>query len=642
MEATFEDGFLINEIGSIATKADVAITELIANAHDAGALEVKIVLPEAYNEYIIVEDNGCGLTHKQFTDRWLMLRYDRRKHQGVFVSKLATNTTTAKRLAFGRNGIGRHAGLCFNNSYEVETWRDGTSNKYTISLDSGTSPIKVDQLPSEEKQGHGTRIKTLLTKNLVSEATLSEIISARFLFNPEFKVYLNDSLVSLSEHPGVIREETINPIGSIQLKLTLIDSSVVAKNTNQHGVAFWIAGRLLGEPSWNIKGKQVIDGRRSFARRYTVIAETDDLLNHIQADWSGFRNDFTGISVISDEIALFVRTCFLELSKKDIEITRRTVLDSNKSEIIELPKLARKEILEFIDQILIESPDIKIELLEVALKAAINLEKSRSGIQLLYKLTNISPEESDSMNALLDEWCVSDAMNILSEIDTRIKIIDAIERLSSDSSVDELHTLHPLIEKARWVFGPEFDTPEYSSNKGLRTTMETVFKTKFTKGQFINSANRPDIVVGENQSISSLGLDEFHDELKLTKKVLLIELKKGGFNIGRSEMNQAVGYVEDIWHAGVGSSQPFIKAFVVGDTIDPKVSKFQEIRTNKENSIGVVQALTYYELVKSAEARLFSLKEKIESRYESINTEDLLSELTGNPTQTTLKLASAS
>lgn len=636
---TYEEGFLIREIGSIATKADVAITELIANAHDAGALEVKIIIPDETESYITIEDNGCGLTHKQFEGRWLKLRYDRHKHQGSYVQFPTDNETTRRRLAFGRNGVGRHAGLCFDDSYEVETWRDGQLNKYVLEVDSGKNPIRVQSHTSKEKSGHGTKIKIIAKRNLVSESVLSDIISARFLFNPEFKVYLNGKLISLAEHPGIIKEEVISPIGDIKIKLTLIDSSVVARNSNQHGVAFWLGGRLLGDPSWNIKGNQIIDGRRSFAKRYTVIAETDDLLNYIEADWSGFKNDFSAISEISNKISEFVKTCYLELSKKEIDETRRIVIETNKEEIKELPVLARKELYDFIDQILNENPDIKIELLELAFRAAINLEKSRAGISLLYKLTHISSGDVDSVNSLLDEWCISDAMSILSEIDSRMKIIDAIERLSSDHSVDELHTLHPIIEKARWVFGPEFDTPEYSSNKGLRKTMETVFKNKYKKENFQNSANRPDIVVGENQSISSLGLEEFDHEIKKTKKVLLIELKKGGFEIGRGEMTQAQHYVEDIYLAGVDSSQPFIKAFVVGDTIDMFASRFQVVGSSRENSYGEVQALTYNELVRTAEARLFSLKEKIESRYEKIGSDNLLSEVLDSPAQNKLQLA---
>jgi len=636
---TYEDGFLIREIGSIASKADVAITELIANAHDAGASEVKITIPNEKDNLLTVEDNGLGLTSAQFEGRWLKLRYDRQKHQGLFVEIPSDNHLVKKRLAFGRNGVGRHAGLCFNNSYTVETWRDGTVNQYDLELSSGKQPIKVINHKTFAKDGHGTRIKVIVERNLISDKEITEIISARFLFNPEFKVFINGKPITLLAHPGIVKETEINPIGNIKIKLTLVDSSVVSRTSGQHGVTFWLGGRLLGNPSWNINGMQVIDGRRSFAKRYTLIAESDDLFDYIEADWSRFKSDFSSISLIANEISLFVKSCYLEFSKTELETAKRQVVNSHKKDLNELSKLAQKELYDFIDQILSENPDIKIELLELAFKAAINLEKSRAGISLLHKLNKISASDVDELNEFLEEWRVSDAMSILAEIDSRIKVIEAIERLSGDHSVDELHTLHPLIEKSRWVFGPEFDTPEYASNRGLRKTMEIVFKNKYKKEQFTKSAKRPDIVVGENSSISTLGLEEFSDEMKKTKRVLLIELKKGGFGIGRGEMDQAKYYVEDIWHAGVGSSQPFIKAFVVGDYIDNRTGKYQAVGETKDHPFGEVHALTYGELVRTAEARLFSLKEKIEERYKDIGQNKLLDELLGQPQQSSLGIA---
>lgn len=636
---TYEDGFLIREIGSIGSKPDVAITELIANAHDAGASLVKITIPLDKNQYIVVEDNGTGLTNEQFENRWLKLRYDRKKHQGQFVECLNESENRRKRRAFGRNGVGRHAGLCFNDEYIVETWANDELNIYDLCLSSGSQPIEVKKHRKDYRQGHGTKISVLATRNLISVEQLIEIISVRFLFNPEFKVKINGRQICLSEHPGVIQKTEINPVGSIKIKLTLVDSSSVSRTSGQHGVSFWLGGRLLGNPSWSISGTQIIDGRKSFAKRYTLIAESDDLFDYIEADWSGFRSDFAAIDKISEDISLFVKACYLELSQTELLNTKRDVLNNNKHEIKDLPQLARKEIYDFLDQILQENPDIKPELLEIALRAAINLEKSRFGILLLHKLTNLPQGDVEALNTFLDEWCASDAMSILSEIDSRIKVIEAIQRLSSDHTVDELHTLHPLIEKARWVFGPEFDTPEYASNRGLRKTMEIVFKEKFKKEQFINSAKRPDIVVGENSSVSALGLEQFENELKKTKHVLLIELKKGGFEIGRGEMDQAKYYVEDIWHAGVGSSQPYIKAFVVGDTINNMTGKYQTVGTDKDNKYGEVHAITYHELVRTAEARLFLLKEKIESRYSNLGQDELLSELLNIPEQAALDLA---
>ncbi|MCV2402391.1 ATP-binding protein [Marinomonas sp. C2222] len=636
---TYEEGFLVREIGSIGTKPDVAITELIANAHDAGASKVSIIIPADYDQYITVEDNGIGLSNREFEQRWLKLRYDRRRHQGSFVEIPEDNDIVRRRLAFGRNGVGRHAGLCFDDSYIVETWKNGESNSYELTLSDGSQPIKVIDSSSFQKGGHGTKIKVLVKRNLISVQELTEIISARFLFNPEFKVEINGKQVCLSEHPGIVKTQIINPIGNINIKLTLVDSSAVSRTSNQHGVAFWLGGRLLGSPSWSIQGNQILDGRKSFAKRYTLIAESDDLFDHIEADWSGFKSDFSTLGVIAEAIGLFVKACYLELSKSEIDRAKREIINIHKSDIKELPQLARKELYDFIDQILTENPDIKPELLELAFRAAMNLEKSRAGVALLHKLTTISSSDVEAVDSLLEEWCISDAMSILCEIDSRIKVIEAIERLSSDHSVDELHTLHPLIEKARWVFGPEFDTPEYSSNKGLIKTMDTVFKKKHKKKNFKNSAKRPDIVVGENSSLSALGLEQFDEEIKKTKKVLLIELKKGGFEISREEMTQAKYYVDDIWHAGVGSSRPYIKAYVVGDTIDHFTGKFESVGSDKENQYGEVHALTYIEMVRTAEARLFSLKEKIESRYTGLEQDSLLNELLAAPEQDSLDLA---
>ena len=506
---SYEDGFLIREIGSIGSKADVALTELIANAHDAGASKVSITYPDDYESIISVEDDGIGLTESEFKNRWLKLRYDRRKHQGIFVDEPTRDHSHKPRVAFGRNGVGRHAGLCFNDTYTVSTWKEGVCNRFVLKVSSGKQPIEVVDHYTEDKDGTGTRISVTPIRNQISVEELTEIISARFLFNPEFKVYINGKLISLSEHPGIVRETEINPIGTIKIKLTLVDSSKTSRTTKQHGIAFWLGGRLLGEPSWTIGGEQVLDGRRSFAKRYTLIAESDDLMDYIEADWSGFKSDFKAIEVIAEEIGLFVRTCYLELSKNELEEAKRHVVDANKNEIAELPRLAQKELLEFVDQILAENPDIKIELLELAFKAALNLEKSRAGVSLLYKLTNLSVTDVDALNQFLLEWRVTDALAVLAEIDLRFKVIHAIDQLSGDHTVDELHTLHPLIEKARWIFGPEFDTPEYASNKGLRKTMEIVFGKKYKKQDFINSAKRPDIVVGGNCSISALGLEEF-------------------------------------------------------------------------------------------------------------------------------------
>ena len=69
----FEDDYLYRSLGSIVNQPDIALTELVANAWDAGATEVKIFIPEKTSDILTIEDNGTGLTPDEFQQRWIYL-----------------------------------------------------------------------------------------------------------------------------------------------------------------------------------------------------------------------------------------------------------------------------------------------------------------------------------------------------------------------------------------------------------------------------------------------------------------------------------------------------------------------------------------------------------------------------------------
>ena len=49
IKSLFEDDFLKRDLGnSFLSSPDIAITELVANAWDAGATEVRIIIPSTY------------------------------------------------------------------------------------------------------------------------------------------------------------------------------------------------------------------------------------------------------------------------------------------------------------------------------------------------------------------------------------------------------------------------------------------------------------------------------------------------------------------------------------------------------------------------------------------------------------------
>ena len=273
----FEEDFIRSTNRSITSQPDIAITEFVANSWDAGAFNVQIIIPYKTGELISVEDDGTGMTDKEFRERWLTLKYNRQKHQGKLAG-FPEGVEGYSRTAFGRNGVGRHGMLCFANDYYVETWRDGSGHKYHIAQSSGIAPFEIIESEPFKRDGHGTKVFARVSQNLPTASTMEDIISVRFLFDPKFIVRINDRQVSLWDCKGIQVEEDIVLCKDIHLHVSILDSSKSAVKMQQHGIAFWVSRRLVGNPSWTYNGVQFLDGRSKAAKQYTVIIQTDDLL----------------------------------------------------------------------------------------------------------------------------------------------------------------------------------------------------------------------------------------------------------------------------------------------------------------------------------------------------------------------------
>ena len=235
----------------------------------------------------------------------------------------------------------------------------------------------------------------------------------------------------------------------------------------------------------------------------------------------------------------------------------------------------------------------------------------------MQKLSQLRSDEISALDELLENWSVKDALTVLDEIDKRLSVIEAISKLSDDPDVDELTTLHPLITEARWVFGPEFDSPEYASNRQLQTIAKNIFHIE--DANFINPQKRPDLVVKGEKVYSITGTESYdNDEISTIDKILIIELKRGGFTIGRTERNQAQGYVEDLLHSGGLPANVKVFSFVVGNRID-NISG-----TIKVDDNGYVKAITFAHIVDTANRRLFRLRDTLNERYAKISGVDLV------------------
>jgi hypothetical protein len=340
----------------------------------------------------------------------------------------------------------------------------------------------------------------------------------------------------------------------------------------------------------------------------------------VKEDWSGFRSSDT-MDLVYEEVEKYVNSCIENVSSATISIVKENLGASIKESLKKVNPLVSLEIDEVISSIVTENPKVKQESVDIAVQAVINIEKSKSGQSLLEKLSVLSIDDIDSLNELLSKWTVGDALVVLNEIDRRLSVISAIRKLAGDKTTDELHVLHPLITQSRWLFGPEYESSEYIFNRQMKTAVSNIFGDDKFISPDTNYKKRPDLICLPNSTIGVTGIEEITNSLSLAtvRKLLLIELKKGGFKINREERNQAQGYVDDLIASNLGPSCT-ITAYVVGDSIASNVTSPINVGGNNE---GTVYITTYDQLVDTAERRMFGLRKTIAARYDEVPGMDL-------------------
>lgn len=609
----FEDDYITRSLGPIVNQPDVALTELVANAWDAGASHVRIFIPDSINNTLVVEDDGIGMNEEEFQNHWMKLRYNRLKSQGRDVE--FPSGVSGKRTAFGRNGVGRHGLFCFGDEYRVISSKEGKRINLVVKANVQHNPIAVTEKSEEPSETHGTRLEVLVNRNLPNSERIREIISARFLHDPQFVIEVNHTQLLLEDMSGGVEPTTIEiPETNITLTAYFIDTIKSSRKSIFQGIAFWQSNRLVGEPNWTLGKTMVLDGRTALAKRYTFIIKTEDLYDYIKEDWSGFKESDIILKVYS-VVEDYVDKCLNSVTTSTIESITDNLEPSIKSALKDVNPLVRQEVKDVIREIVTTTPKVKQDSVNLAVKTLINVEKSKNGKALLEKLANMTVEDIDGLNEILEKWSVGDALAVLNEIDRRLAIIEAIRKLAGDNTTDELHVLHPMIAESRWLFGPEYESSEFIFNKQMKTAVSKIFGDDKFERVDINYRKRPDLICLPNTTISVTGIEEVPDETGLVRvrQLLLIELKKGAFKITRAERDQAHGYIEELINSTSLGGNCRVIGFVVGDTIADHISS-----STKVGDQGVLFTTTYSQLVDTAQKRLFNLRAILADRYDDV------------------------
>lgn len=598
--ATFGQNFLPTYAARLITDPRIAITELVANAWDAGAMRVVVSWPQNGLGQFSIEDNGLGMTHEQCWLRWRELSYNRQQSQGDMVEFPDING--GRRKPYGRNGKGRQLMFCFSDTYLLETWRDGEVNVYEIARSYGNTPYEMKRISTSVREGHGTRLSTLVRKNPILEAKVRSVLESRFVSDPSFRIEVNDLELSLTIDQGEKRTITTK-YGDVQV--ILIDSSVSSSRSDFHGIAWWVNHRLVGDPSWiGIDGSALVDRRTLAGRRYTFIVEADILEDHIEYDWSGFLPSDIANTVRS-QVEDAVRTLALELTREDRQAIKRDAVSRQRDALRALPVVTRQDIGWFIDELQLRTSSIGADVLATCIDLLAKLESSRSGFSLLNLLAMMPIIDLDELETLLAERSVAEIRVIVRELSWRIDLIKKLEEVVNVHS-DELHDIHPLFNRGLWIFGPEFEGVDFISNRALSTVLSEFLGDKVAVAT--TPRRRPDLVVVPDSSLELYSQDAYgqNGDPNGLRKIVIIELKRGGFEITKDDLRQADDYAEELRRSGRVNETTEIVCWVLGTRVAPNLGDTTSSRHIQ------VYGRRYDHILSLANARTFQLKSRIE------------------------------
>ena len=139
---------------SLYTNIYYVLAELIANAYDAQAANVYVILNESD---ITVEDDGVGMSYADITEHYLAVAKESR------ISEADSYTVKGDRKRMGRKGVGKLAALSVSENVDVMTCHQGEVSGFVLTRHINSSDNELTAIPEDKIRfkcihGDGTAI----------------------------------------------------------------------------------------------------------------------------------------------------------------------------------------------------------------------------------------------------------------------------------------------------------------------------------------------------------------------------------------------------------------------------------------------------------------------------------------------------
>lgn len=418
-------------------------------------------------------------------------------------------------------------------------------------------------------------------------------------------IYINSKHVDINSIPkDKITHDRIELDSKEFVDIDIIERNEKERNLRWSGIAWIVNGRRVGDSSWEGLNTRFIDGRTELSRRYLICVHADILSDIVNEDWTSFDTTSNKYKDVAKNLFSYIRKFVDRINSRDAtkkikNIRQRTGLFTEK-----LPPSLKVKMNSFIDTAVVQCPSIQESDFEHLVKILATLESSQNKYAILSKLASLSNDDWDKLDAIIDEWTIAVAKEVLDEIQHRLNLINELRRVTSNVSSYEVQELQPIMEKCLWIFGPEYESIEYTSNQAIATCFQ---KYMGKKASIPTTKNRPDFTIipdGAVSFYSTPAYDDGHEDG--IERLIIVELKAPGVKIGRDEKSQPMKYYDEFRALGMVTEQSRATAFVLGAQKDAKLP----IKPFVEGPIEV-RVMLFSTLLSRAESRLLRLRDRL-------------------------------
>jgi hypothetical protein len=228
----------------------------------------------------------------------------------------------------------------------------------------------------------------------------------------------------------------------------------------------------------------------------------------------------------------------------------------------------------------------------------------------------------------MEEWSADNAEIVLGELKRRLDLIERLQELVDVATTDELHELQPLFARGLWIFGPEYESVDFTSNRAMATVIRDLLGASIDDP----TARRPDLVALPDRSVCCYAADGFDElgEVSHVRKVLIVELKKGGFELGVDELRQGEDYARELRKANLVSDATEVVVYVLGSRLS------EDAREDLKVGAIITHPMTYERILKRAHARTFNLQQKLSEAGPDLRVDADVESLLGMDLEATL------